>query len=163
MEYWPGLDRVKLLSWQNFVKVPEYQQTFIKFWWWENHNIDEEPSDFAMCSHVFGGISSASCSNYALKRTATDNTDWYGQEAAEVVKNNFYVDDLLKSVDDPKTAIILEKNAVDMCKSGGFCLTKFISSNRKLLMYIPEDQRRNGVKNAYLIGDLPTEKALVIQ
>ena len=145
------------------VKVPEYQESFIKFLWWENHNIGEEPSDFAMCAHVFGGVSSASCSNYTLKRTATDNADQYGQEAAEVVRSNFYVDDLLKSVDNPKTAMILVKNVVDMCKSGGFHLTKFISNNRELLISIPEDQRRNGVKNADLIGDLPAEKALGIQ
>ena len=145
------------------VRVPEYQQSFIKFLWWENHNIEEEPSDFAMCAHVFGGVSSTSCSNYALKRSATDNADQYGQEAAEVVRSNFYVDDLLKSVDNPKTAMILVKNVVDMCKSGGFHLTKFISNNRELLISIPEDQRRNGVKNANLIGNLPDEKALGIQ
>ena len=45
------------------VSVPEYQQTFIKFLWWENHNIEEEPSDFELCAHVFGGVSSASCLN----------------------------------------------------------------------------------------------------
>ena len=116
-----------------------------------------------MCAHVFGGVLSGSCSNYALKRTATDNTDRYGQEAAEVVRRNFYVDDLLKSVNNPKMAMILVKNVVDMCKSGGFHLTKFISNNRELLMSIPEDQRRNGVKNADLIDDFPTEKVLAIQ
>ena len=77
------------------VRVAEYQQTFIKFLWWENHNIEEEPSDFAVCAHVFGGVSSATCSNLALTRTATDNTDLYGQEAAEVVRSNFYEDDLV--------------------------------------------------------------------
>ena len=144
------------------VRVPEYQQTFIKFLWWENHNIEEEPSDFAMCAHVFGGVLSAICSNYTLKRTATDNTDQYGQEVAEVARSNFYVDDLLKSVDDPKTAMVLVKNVVDMCKSDRFHLTKFISNNRELLSF-PDDQRRNGAKNADLIDDLPTEKALGIQ
>ena len=79
------------------MRVPEYQQSFIKFLWWENHNIEEEPSDFAMCAHVFGGVLSASCSNYALKRTVIDNADQYGQEGADVVRSNFYVDDLLKS------------------------------------------------------------------
>ena len=73
------------------------------------------------------------------------------------------MDDLLKSVDNPKTAMILVKSVVDMCKSGQFYLTKFISNNRELLISIPEDQRRNGVKNADLIGDLPAEKALGIQ
>ena len=115
-----------------------------------------------MCAHVFGGVSSASCSNCVLKRTATDNAYQYGQEAAEVVRSNFYVDDLLKSVDNPKTGMILVKNVVDMSRSGGFHLTKFISNNRELLISIPEDQRRNGVKSADLIGDLPAEKALGI-
>ena len=107
---------------------------------------------------LFGGVSSASCPNYALNGTATDNTNQYGQEAAEVTRSKFYVDDLLKSVDDTKTAMILVKKVVDMCKSGGFHLTKFISNNTELLMSIPENQRRNSVKNADLI-----EKALDIQ
>ena len=72
------------------------------------------------------------------------------------------MDDLLKSVNNPEIAMILVKNVVDMCKSGGFHLKKFISNNRELLMSIPEDQKRNGVKNTDLIGDLPTEKALDI-
>ena len=97
-----------------------------------------------------------------MKRTATDNADQYGQEAAEAVRSNAYLYDLLKSVDDPKTAMILVKNVVDMCKNGGFHLTKFIS-NRELLISIPEDQRRNGFKNADLIGDHPAEKVLGIQ
>ena len=33
--------------------VPEHQQTFIKFLWWNDCNIDEDPVDFAMCVHVF--------------------------------------------------------------------------------------------------------------
>ena len=73
------------------------------------------------------------------------------------------MNDLLKSVDDPKTAKILVKDAVSMYKSGGFDLTKFISNNKKLLMFIPENQRRYHLENADLIGDLPIEKALGIQ
>ena len=68
------------------------------------------------------------------------------------------MDDLLESVDDTKTAMILVKKVVDMCESGGFHLTKFISNNRELLMSTPDNQRRNGVKNADFI-----EKALGIQ
>ena len=101
------------------VRVPEYQQSFIKFLWWENQNIEQEPSDFAMCAAT-GGVLSATCLNYTLKKTATDNTDWYGKEAAEVVRSTCYLDYLLKSVEDPKTAMILVKNAVDKCKSWGF-------------------------------------------
>ena len=69
------------------------------------------------------------------------------------------MDDLLKSVYNSKTAMILVKDIVDMCKRGGFHPTKFISNNRELLMSIPEDQRRNGVGNADLIGDFLMENS----
>ena len=47
--------------------VPEHQQTFIKFLWWNDRNIDEDPVDFAMCVHVFWGAFSASSANYAYE------------------------------------------------------------------------------------------------
>ena len=55
------------------VMVPDNQQAFLKFLWVNNSNLLEEPQDFVMCAHVFGGTSSASRSNYALRRTAVDN------------------------------------------------------------------------------------------
>ena len=63
------------------------------------------------------------------------------------MSSNFLADDLLKSVGDPKIAMILLKNGAGICKSGGFRLKKFISNNKELLMSIPEDQKRSG-KNA---------------
>ena len=144
------------------VQVPEYQQSFLKFLWWENHDIEKEPQDFVMCAHVFGGTSSASHSNYALRRTAVECGSIYGRAAAEALHHNFYVDDLLKSMRDLESAKQLVKNVISMCKSGGFHLTKFISNNKELLLSIPEHQRRLGMKNQDLCGDLPNEKALGI-
>ena len=72
------------------VMVPEHQQTFRNFLWWNNHDIDEDPIDFTMCVHVFGGASSASCANYVLRRTSADNVEEFGKEAADVIQNNFY-------------------------------------------------------------------------
>jgi hypothetical protein len=43
--------------------------------------------------HLFGAISSPSCSNYALRRTADKFEEEEGTEAANVLKKNFYVDD----------------------------------------------------------------------
>lgn len=100
------------------------------------------------CLPKYHQASFGSCSNYALKKTAPYNTDQYEQEAAELVRSNFYVDDLLRFVDDPKTEMILVKNVVETCTKSGFDLKKFIFSNRELLMSIPENQRRNGVTNA---------------
>ena len=77
------------------VQVPEDQQSFLKFMWWKNHVIDREPDDYVMCVHVFGAILSASCSNYALRRTAVENEAIFGEAATSALHHNFYVDDLL--------------------------------------------------------------------
>ena len=49
-----------------------------------------------MCVHVFGGTSSPSCCNYALKRTSIENEIEFEEEAAKSLRTNVYVDDMLK-------------------------------------------------------------------
>ena len=46
---------------------------------------------------MFGGASSPSCSNFALRKTASDNRDEYASDVTKILKRNFYVDDMLKS------------------------------------------------------------------
>ena len=87
---------------------------------------------------MFGGTSSPSCSNYALKRTSIDGKDQFELEAAKILQNNFYIDDLLKSVAQEVQTIQLIKNGKAMCSSGGFKLTKFICNNKRVLQFIPE-------------------------
>ena len=93
-----------------------------------------------MCAHVFGATLSASCSNYALHRTAVENEAVFGEAAANALHHNFYVDDLLKSIEDLDSAKQLVQDVINMCKSGGFHLTKFISSNKELLLSVPKSQ-----------------------
>ena len=68
---------------------------------------------------------------------------------------NFYVDDL------PKSRQLVQK-VINMCRSGGFNLTKFLSNSKELLGTIPEEKRKEGVKDKDLPGDLPNDKALGI-
>ena len=72
-----------------------------------------------------------------LKKTADDSQDSFGKEAAAMVKRDFYVDSLLKSQKTEESAIDLVKNVREMCASGGFKLTKFISNSRRVLETIP--------------------------
>ena len=60
--------------------------------------------EFVMRAHVFGGTSSEGCSNCALHRTPVDNEAEFGMAAAITLHNNFYVDDLLKLIDDTNIA-----------------------------------------------------------
>ena len=100
-----------------------------------------------MCVHLFGAVSCSSSSNYALKRTAFDNSSSYGVDASETVMTNFYVDDLLNSVESEEYAIDLIKRIKEMCTAGGFNLRKFVCNRKNVLMNIPDFHRRKAVKD----------------
>ena len=62
-----------------------------------------------MCAHIFGATLSASCLNYALCRTAVENEAVFGEAAVNALHHNFYVDNLLKSIEDLDSAKQLVK------------------------------------------------------
>jgi len=81
------------------IKVSECYRKFLQFVWWPNGDTNAEIKDYQMTVHLFGATSSSSCANFALRKTASDNEQRFGIEAAETLRKNFYVNDLLKSVD----------------------------------------------------------------
>ena len=92
-----------------------------------------------MTAHLFGGICSPSCSNYALKKTAADNSHQYGSDVTNILRRNFYVDDMLKSFATTDTAIEMIHNVRELCRQGGFNLTKFSSNDIEVLRSIPDE------------------------
>ena len=48
--------------------------------------------------YLFGAACFPNCNNYALTKIAVNNTDSYGKDAIDLVMQNLYVDDLLKSM-----------------------------------------------------------------
>ena len=109
-------------------------------------NILDKPIDYQMCDHVFEGVSSGACSNYALKMTAIENQEKFGEEAGQTLQNNFYVDDLLMSVANEDITVQLIK-VTGMCHEEGFNLTKFTSNIKRVLESIPKKDRQSGVKD----------------
>ena len=77
-------------------------------------------------------------SNYALKVTAIENKDKFGEEAAQTLQNNFYADDLLKTVANEDNAVQIIKKVTGMCYEGDFNLTKFTSNSKRVQQSIPE-------------------------
>ncbi|PFX26877.1 hypothetical protein AWC38_SpisGene8468 [Stylophora pistillata] len=80
------------------VTVPPEQYDYLRFLWWPDGNLEAELQEYRMVVHLFGAASSPSVANFALKRTARDNEDKYGTLVADTLRNNFYVDDCLRSV-----------------------------------------------------------------
>ena len=118
-------------------KVLETHRNFLRFLWWEDSDTTKRPVEYRMTVHLFGAVSSPGCANYGLKRIADDYEEECGSEAANFVRNNFYVDDGLKSVENTKQATNLIQKTKDLCAKGGLRLHKFISSSKEVIAAIP--------------------------
>ena len=68
-----------------------------------------QPEEVMMAVHLFGGVSSPSFANFALKKTSEDNRSTFSPEAVHTLKHNFYVEDYMKSVATDESAICLER------------------------------------------------------
>lgn len=134
----------------------------LRFRWWPNGDLNSEPEEFMMTAHLFGGVSSPSCANFALRKTAEDNKASFDSEVIHTVYRNFYVDDCLKSVRSECDAVNLVKNLMELLKRGGFHLTKWLSNSREVVESIPESERAMSVKNLDF-GKAPIERALGVQ
>ena len=146
------------------VQVPTEHRDYLRFLWWENGDLSTELKEYRMTVHLFGAVSSPSCSNYALKETANRYEDVYGILVADTIRKNFYVDDCLRSVGTKEFAIQLIDALRKNCNDGGFHLTKFICNDRTVLESIPVDERSKEVKSLDLANeDLPIERALGVQ
>ena len=68
----------------------------LRFLWWSDNDLDQEPVYYCMEVHLIGATSSPACSNFALKKATEDNIGEFDEEVMKTVKKNVYVDDCLK-------------------------------------------------------------------
>ena len=100
------------------VKVLEKQKSFLKFLWWNEGNLDSKIIGHEICVYHFAAVSSPSSSNYVLWKTAVNSSSCYGNEAAAALMKNFYMDDLLESIEDEDYAKDLMRKIQKMCSAG---------------------------------------------
>lgn len=67
-----------------------------------------------------------------LNQCATDHEQHYGQ-AAKIVMNDFYFDDMLTSMDTEAEAIRMKEQVTNLLKLGGFELTKWCSNQASVM------------------------------
>ena len=72
------------------------------------------------------------------------------------------MDDPLKSMKDVQSAKQLAQSMINICKSVGFKIIKFMSNRKELAATIPEENRKKYVKDKDHSEDLPNNKALGI-
>ena len=118
------------------VQVPEQDKSALwRFLW--RPKVNDPVQIYEYQRHVFGAKSSPMCANYALKRFGMDNED-ESPIAAKAIHNNFYMDDLIKSVETAKEGIELFNQLQLLLSKNGFELKKWISNNDEVNALIPE-------------------------
>ncbi|XP_052071218.1 uncharacterized protein LOC127709652 [Mytilus californianus] len=144
--------------------VNKDHRDYLRFLWWKDDNLHGDPIEYRMNVHLFGAASSPGCANFGLKRVADDYEDEFGSDISDFLRNDFYVDDGLKSVASVDDAVSLVKRSQDMCNKGGLRLHKFQSNSKDVLNQILIEDRAKDLKNLDLLNDkLPITKALGIQ
>ncbi len=144
------------------VRVRPDDSDVLRFLWWPGGNLESRPEEYQMRVHLFGAVSSPSCANFALRKTAEDNLHEFDFEVINTVKRNFYVDDCLKSVPGENEAIRLTDDLRRLLEKGGFNLTKWVSNSRKLVESLPESERAGTFKDLN-DGQMPVERALGVR
>ena len=143
------------------VRVPVEQRDVLRFLWFKNGDVQQKPEAFRMTVHLFGGVWSPACANFAVKRAADDQRQGFDEKVCQIVKKNFYVDDCLPSVDDVHEAIQLANGTRELMKNRGFRLTKWLSNSKEVIEAIPVEDRAKNVQNLDLgQSSLPTDRAL---
>lgn len=145
------------------VRVCEKDRDVLRFLWWPQGKLHDEPKEYHMNVHLFGATSSPSCAAFSLKRTANDNVDKFSREAVSTVERNFYVDDLLKSVLDTSSGIKLAAELKELLSLGGFKLTKWLSNSKEVMNSIPEKDRAEPKAKLDFDTESPCERTLGLQ
>ena len=123
------------------VQVDPKDTSALRFLWWSEGNIDEEPTEYNMNVHVFGATSSPTCASFCLRQVAREFGHMHQPLTSEIVKHNFYVDDCLFSCESETEAINLVQDLVKMLSRAGFRLRKWLSNSKGVLEAIPESER----------------------
>ncbi|XP_066911620.1 uncharacterized protein [Clytia hemisphaerica] len=143
------------------VNVEEKHQNFLRFLWWPDGDFTKELVECRMTVHLFGATSSPSVANFALRKTADDYGTKYDDEVSDILKKNFYVDDMLKATGTANRAVKLIKDAQSLCIEGGFNLTQLGSNSRDVIDSLPEGKRMKGIKDFdSSTASLPVERVL---
>ncbi|CAH8494135.1 unnamed protein product [Schistosoma mattheei] len=126
------------------VIVPPHDRDVLRYLWWPGGDLEKEPGIYRMKVHLFGATSSPCCATFALQKTISDNQDKFPRAVTQAAKEQFYVDDLLISVDTIEEAKRTYSHFKRLLSLGGFNLTKWTSNSVEVLEFIPEGDRAEG-------------------
>ncbi|XP_058817082.1 uncharacterized protein LOC131680381 [Topomyia yanbarensis] len=103
-------------------------------------SIEEPIRTFELTTVMYGTASAPYLATKCLQSLAEEREETH-PDAAKVLKQDFYVDDMLSGVDDVKDGRKLIQQLVELLQSAGFLLRKWNSNSKELLQNVPEQLR----------------------
>jgi hypothetical protein len=142
--------------------VEEKHRNFLRFFWYEDNNINKKLIEYSMRVHVFGNSPSPAVAVYCLSKAASVNEDVYGSDVADFVRRKFYVDDGLIYLCKAEEAIDLLKRTQTALKVGGnLCLHKIASNDKHVMDAFASEDRAKDLRDLDLSTEvLPTQRSL---
>jgi hypothetical protein len=144
----------------NQVKVTPNNRDMMRFLFWPDDDRKEQPVEFRMCVHLFGGCFSPCTANFALRRVAHDFDNDVSRDVFHLIMRNFYVDDGLKACDSDQQAISTLGELREVLSRRGFHFTKCSSNRREVMESIPLAERSE--ESQHLTNDV-SERSLGVR
>jgi hypothetical protein len=132
------------------VKVPKEQANLLRFFWFNDNALSDEPVEYRLTVHVFGAVSSPSVANFALRKVSEDLE--MSNQCKAVINESFYVDDLLLSANDAAEAKALLRDVRKSLDQCGFHLTDMVSNDKNVLKSVPAGDLRDNMKETTLLN-----------
>ena len=144
----------------NFM-VSEKHRDYLRFLWFQDGDMNKPIVTYRMNVHLFGAVSSPGCANFGLRKTAQEGEREFGEDIANFLPNDFYMDDGLRSVKTTEDAINLITKSQAMCAKAGLRLHKFASNSVEVLEAVAAEDSANEIKDLDLRHDtLPIQRSL---
>lgn len=138
------------------INVPSKHQSLQRFVFRE-FGSNKPLQTYQMTTLVFGAVHASTAAIWTLQHAVSQNKNY--PEVASRIKQNFYADNLSDSFDTEMEAIKFAKDVTESLAIGGFKLTGFASSSKRVLETIPAEDRAGSILDLNY-GALPTEYIL---
>lgn len=107
---------------------------------------NEPIRDYELLTITYGTQNAPYLAIRILKQLAEDVKLNY-PEAAKIIANDFYMDDMITGFDDELQAMKMYHELKDALLQGGFNIRKFVSNSKMVMEHIPENDRETKVND----------------
>lgn len=124
------------------IKINERDQDYQRILWRFTPN--EPIKEYRLTTVTYGTAAAPYLAIRTIQQLAKDEQHTY-PHASKVLLEDFYVDDVMSGTYTLHEANIIIKELIEIMRSGGFSLRKWICNHTEVLKNIPEDKREKGI------------------